>query len=298
MFFCCFFSISQVVKSTRVEACFDGDHTCWCGMAPVFCGNFGAAKLWFPQDSTRSDEGGPFIYQSCESRRRFRSYLAVQSTSLHLENTLAQDQRLQEAQGPKMEGPIFSTMWGTQLFCCDRRMDAIIFDLKKFFVRFSIRNPCWSCCTPRGFRWRITHNTSWPIFWLFLSSSKHKVSCFQLKRAMNKQHPKWWKSTRIPSWWAMGWGCAICCLHWLSWCLHTQRRLEFHLILSSCWLHGWFRCWVYTKHCQVVSSLFHFVGNDCDRSLRYQKKQHSLWSTHHDISRSMDGELTMISWFH
>lgn len=142
MDFC--FSISQVVKNSRVEACFDGNHTCWCGMAPVFCGNFegfrlkhlSGAKLWFPQDSTRSDEGGPFICQSCESRRRFQSYLAVQSTSLHFENTLAQDQRLQEAQGPKMEGPIFSTMWGTQLFCCDRRMDAIIFDLKMFFCSF------------------------------------------------------------------------------------------------------------------------------------------------------------------
>lgn len=68
---CFVFSMSQVVKSSRVEACFDGNHTCWCGMAPVFRGNFegfrlkhlSGAKLWFAQDSTRSDEGGPFICQ-------------------------------------------------------------------------------------------------------------------------------------------------------------------------------------------------------------------------------------------
>ena len=157
-----------------------------------------------------------------KSRRRFQTYLAVKSTSLHFgscwvclgtvktaflkvffENTLAQDQRLQEAQGPKMEGPIFSTMWGTQLLCCGRGMEAMIFDLKMFFCLFFHQESMlimlyiWRLQMKDSTQRELTNlltvqpsNLSWV--------ANHKVSCFQLKRAMNKQHPKWWNIHKNP----------------------------------------------------------------------------------------------------
>lgn len=62
----------------------------------------------------------------------------------------------------------------------------------------------------------------------------------------------------------------------------------------SCWLHRWFRCWVYTKHCQVVSSLFHFASNDCLKISKEANMAHGDQLTMTFLAVWMES----LPWFH